>query len=47
VLDSVIEAQIHESIRLDRDIETLAADPAFAAQRYHDSRSALPEWMEF
>jgi hypothetical protein len=33
MLDTGVEAQVHGPIRLDRDVETLVADPAFAHTR--------------
>jgi hypothetical protein len=47
VLDSGVEAQIHGSVRLDRDIEVLVADPAFAGTRIGQSLVELGDKYGF
>jgi hypothetical protein len=43
ILDSGVEAQIHGPVALDRDVETLVADPAFANTRIGQSLVGLAE----
>ncbi|HKE24547.1 MAG TPA: DUF3626 domain-containing protein [Bryobacteraceae bacterium] len=47
VLDTGVEAQIHGPIVLDRDVETLVADPAFAHTRVGQSLVALADKYKF
>ncbi len=47
VLDTGVEAQIHGPVMLDRDVETLVADPAFAQTRIGQSLVELADKYEF
>jgi len=47
VLDTGVEAQIHGPVRLDRDVETLVADPAFAHTRIGQSLVELADKYGF
>lgn len=47
VLDTGVEAQIHGAVRLDRDVELLVADPAFAHTRTGQSLVELADKFRF
>ena len=47
VLDTGIEAQVHGPVLLDRDVETLVADPAFAATPVGDILRRLADKYRF
>ncbi|MFJ8885386.1 DUF3626 domain-containing protein [Streptomyces sp. NPDC102402] len=47
VLDDYIEAQVHRTVRLDRDVEALVLDPCFRGTEVEETAGALPcpvEW---
>jgi hypothetical protein len=47
VLDTVIEAQVHGPVILNRDVETLVADPAFAGTRVGQTLDELADKYGF